>query len=46
MRSFVFGVAVGAMGMFFYLEGFDPILSIAEGWWLNVSRPQAAALQQ
>lgn len=46
MRSFVFGAVVGAMAMFFYLEGFDPIVGMLEGWWLNVSRPHAAALQQ
>jgi hypothetical protein len=46
MRTFVFGVAVGAIAMYLYLEGFGPLIGIAEGWWSNVSSPRNAALQQ
>jgi hypothetical protein len=46
MRTFVFGAAVGAIAMYFYLEGFGPIINIARVYWTRVSAPHAAALQQ
>lgn len=46
MRSFSFGAAVGAMVMYFYLEGFGPIVHMVEGWWVQASAPRASALQQ
>jgi hypothetical protein len=46
MRSFVFGAALGAIAMYFYLQGFGPIIGIAQGWWLQVSSPHAMALHQ
>ena len=46
MRSFVFGAAMGAIVMYFYLEGFGPIVGIAQAWWLQVSGPHALALHQ
>ena len=46
MRSFVFGAAVGAIAMYFYLQGFGPIIAIADGWWTRISSPHALALQQ
>ena len=46
MRTFFFGAALGAIAMYFYLEGFGPLIGIADGWWTNVSAPHKAALQQ
>ena len=46
MRSFVFGAMVGAMVMYFYLQGFGPIVHMVEGWWLTASAPHRNALQQ
>jgi len=46
MRTFVFGAAVGAISMYFYLEGAGPIVAMLNGWWIHVSAPHAAALQQ
>ena len=46
MRSFVFGTVFGAMVMYFYLQGFGPIVHMVEGWWAQVSAPHANALQQ
>ena len=46
MRQFLFGTAVGAIAMYFYLQGFGPIVGMAQSWWLQVSAPQRSALQQ
>jgi hypothetical protein len=46
MRSFVFGGMVGAIVMYFYLQGFGPIVHTVQGWWVQVSAPHANALQQ
>lgn len=46
MRQFLFGTAVGAIAMFFYLQGFGPIVGVAQAWWATVSAPHANALQQ
>ena len=46
MRGFLFGVAVGAIVMYFNLEGFGPIVGLVESWWLQVSAPHASALHQ
>ena len=46
MRSFVFGVMVGAIAMYFYLQSFGPIVFMVQGWWAQVSAPHANALQQ
>jgi hypothetical protein len=46
MRSFGFGVVVGAIAMYFYMQGFGPLVSIAQGWWSDLSAPQRNALQQ
>ena len=46
MRSFVFGAMVGALVMYFYLQGFGPIVHMVEGWWLTASAPHRNALQQ
>lgn len=46
MRSFLFGAAFGAMVMYFYLEGFGPIVLMVQGWWVQVSAPHASALHQ
>lgn len=46
MRGFLFGVAVGAIAMFFEIKGFDPVIAVLNGWWTRVSAPHAAALQQ
>lgn len=45
MRAFLFGIAVGAVGMYLHLEGFGAFIGIAQGWWARVSSPHAAALQ-
>jgi hypothetical protein len=46
MRTFVFGAVVGAMAMYFYLQGFGVVIDVARGWWTRVSAPHASALQQ
>ena len=46
MRSFLFGAGLGAMAMYFYLEGFGPIVSMVNMWWLQMSAPHTKALQQ
>jgi hypothetical protein len=46
MRTFLFGAAVGAMSMYFYLEGFGPIVWMVQSWWLQASAPHASALHQ
>lgn len=46
MRTFMFGAAVGAIAMYLYLQGFGPVIAVANGWWNKVSAPHAAALQQ
>ena len=46
MRSFVFGVMVGAIAMYLNLQGFGPIIHVAQGWWAQNSAPQANALQR
>jgi len=46
MRSFAFGVVVGAIVMYLNLQGFGPIGHYFEGWWLTASAPQRNALQQ
>jgi hypothetical protein len=46
MRSFVFGVVVGAIVMYLNLQGFGPIVHYFEGWWISASAPQRNALQQ
>ena len=46
MRSFWFGTAVGAIAMYFYLQGFGPIVGMVHMWWAEVSAPHASALQQ
>ena len=46
MRSFGFGAVVGAIAMYFYMEGFGPIVHYFEGWWLQASAPHRNALQQ
>ncbi len=46
MRSFVFGAAVGAIAMYFYLQGFGPIVGMLQAWWVQVSAPHASALHQ
>jgi hypothetical protein len=46
MRGFLFGIAVGAIAMFFHLEGFGPVIGVLNGWWTEVSAPHASALQQ
>ena len=46
MRSVMFGAAVGAIAMYFYLEGFGPIVGMVQGWWVQMSAPHASALHQ
>ena len=46
MRSFVFGVMVGAVAMYLNLQGFGPIVHVVQGWWVTASAPQRNALQQ
>ena len=46
MRSFAFGVMVGAIAMYLNLQGFGPIVHYFEGWWIQVSAPHANALHQ
>jgi hypothetical protein len=46
MRNFSFGAALGAITMYFYLQGFGPIVGMVEGWWVKVSAPHASALHQ
>jgi hypothetical protein len=46
MREFLFGAAIGAIAMYLYLQGFGPLVGIAESWWVQVSAPQRSALQQ
>ena len=46
MRNFLFGGALGAIAMYFYLQGFGPLVGIVEGWWLRASSPHASALHQ
>ena len=46
MRSFVFGVMVGAIAMYLNLQGFGPIVHVVQGWWVTASAPQRNALQQ
>ena len=46
MRSFAFGVMVGAIAMYLNLQGFGPIITVAQGWWAELSAPQRNALQQ
>jgi hypothetical protein len=46
MRGFVFGVVVGVIGTYLYLQGFGPIVNELQGYWVQMSRPHAAALQQ
>lgn len=45
MREFFFGAMVGAITMYLYLEGFGPLVGVAESWWLEVSAPHRSALQ-
>jgi len=40
MRNFVFGAVVGAVAMFFYINGFGPLVNEVSGMWTRVSRPQ------
>lgn len=46
MRSFLFGAALGAIAMYFYLEGFGAVIGVARTWWLQVSSAHMSALQQ
>ena len=46
MRSFLFGGMVGAIAMYFYLQGFGPIVHYFEGWWIQASAPHTSALHQ
>ena len=46
MRSFVFGAALGAIAMYFYLEGFGTIVDLARAWWIQVSASHTSALHQ
>ena len=46
MRGFFFGAALGAVVMYFYLEGFGPIVGMCAAWWAQVSAPHANALHQ
>ena len=46
MRSFLFGAALGAIAMYFYLEGFGPIVAMLQLWWTHVSAPHTSALHQ
>ena len=46
MRPFLFGAALGAIGMYLYLEGFGPLVNMVELWWVQASAPRRAALQQ
>ena len=46
MRTFIFGAVLGAVAMYLYLQGFGPLIGIAQGWWSNLSAPHNAALQQ
>ena len=46
MRSFAYGGVLGAVAMYFYLQGFGPIVFVVQGWWAQVSAPHANALQQ
>jgi hypothetical protein len=46
MRNFLFGATLGAIAMYFYLQGFGPLVGIANGWWARISAPHASALQQ
>jgi hypothetical protein len=46
MREFLFGTAVGAIVMYLYLQGFGPLVNMAESWWIEVSAPHRSALQQ
>ena len=39
MKNFVFGTIVGATVMFFYINGFAPIVNEVSGMWTRVSRP-------
>jgi hypothetical protein len=39
MKNFVFGTIVGAAVMFFYINGFAPIVNEVSGLWTLVSRP-------
>ncbi len=45
MRAFLFGIAVGAIGMYLNLMGFGPIVEHFRGWWYRASAPHAATLQ-
>lgn len=46
MRNVLFGAALGAIAMYFYLQGAGPLIAIAQGWWVRISAPHASALQQ
>jgi len=41
MKNFVFGTIVGATVMFFYINGFAPLVNEVSGLWTRVSRPPA-----
>ena len=46
MRQTMFGATIGAIAMYFYLQGFGPIVGMVQGWWVQISAPHANALQQ
>lgn len=41
MRSFVFGIVVGAIAMWLYLNGLEPLVNAVAGMWEEVSAPPA-----
>jgi hypothetical protein len=41
MKTFVWGMAVGAVAMWFWLNGLQPIVDAVAGTWATVSSPPA-----